>query len=287
MTGFGRSKIDTTNMSITVELKSVNHRFREYYFRMPRQLMKLEEKIKKEMNSYVSRGRVEVFITLTGEGALKHSVVTDWELLDEFHQTLEKMQKRFNLKGEITINDLLQREELIQIEESEDGNTSLEALILSAVKQAAKQLHDMRLMEGNSLKNDITGHMEKLAQHLNDLFTYAPTVAKQYTERLRHKLTEAAQNQIDETRLLTEIMLFADKSDISEELTRLQSHLKQFLHTVELSEPVGRKLDFLLQEMNREVNTIGSKANDVDISREVVEMKSLLEKVKEQIQNIE
>lgn len=287
MTGFGRSKASSSQFSVTVELKSVNHRFLEYYIRMPRQLMKIEDKIKKLIGEHISRGRVEVYITVDGDGVINRNIHIDWELLQKLFEALVKIKEQYKINEEISLQHLLEREEFISIEETEDENEALELLVLKAVTDAVIQLKRMRLAEGEALKQDIMSYIEAFEQHLIQLFELAPNVIKQYEQRLHKKLLEFQIEQVDETRMLTEVVLFADKSDISEELTRLQSHIKQLRHTVQLKEPIGRKLDFLLQEMNREVNTIGSKANDALIGKEVVEMKSLLEKVKEQVQNIE
>lgn len=287
MTGFGRSKVDSPQFSVTVELKSVNHRFREFSIRMPRQLMKIEGKIKNKISEHISRGRIEVYITLHGEGAINRNVQIDWELLHEYYGALEKISDRFGINEEININHLLKREEFIIIEETDVGNEELESSVFLAVEQAVLRLKEMRIAEGKILKKDIISYIELFEGHVTQLFEYAPSVVKQYKQRLHKKIAELAVEQVDENRLLTEVVIFADKSDISEELTRIKSHLGQLLQTVKLDEPIGRKLDFLLQEMNREVNTIGSKANDALIGKEVVEMKSLLEKVKEQVQNIE
>lgn len=287
MTGFGRSKANSPHFSVTVELKTVNHRFREYYIRMPRQLMKIEDKIKKELNKHISRGRIEVYITLEGEGVINRNVRIDWGLLTEFYRGLEKIKATYGMNEEISLQHLLGHEEFITIEETDNGNEELEELVLTTVKDAVLQLKEMRLIEGELLKKDMLIQIEQFQQLVNQLIAYAPNVVEQYQQKLHRKLMEYLGDQVDDSRLLTEVVIFADKADINEELTRLQSHLQQLNQTITLSQPIGRKLDFLLQEMNREVNTIGSKANDALIGKEVVEMKSLLEKVKEQVQNIE
>lgn len=287
MTGFGRSKATSADFSVTVELKTVNHRFREYYIRMPRQLLKMEDKIKKVLNPYIARGRIEVYITLEGEGAVNRQLRVDWGLLSEYIETLEKIKETYELSDAISLKHLLENEELITVDEVDSGNEELETLVLDAVKEATVRLKDMRIQEGQELEKDMVNQVKQFEQLVEKLTDYAPQVVKQYEQKLRKKLTEYISEQIDESRLLTEVVFFADKTDINEELTRLRSHLQQFYDTINLSRPIGRKLDFLLQEMNREVNTIGSKANDALIGKEVVEMKSLLEKVKEQVQNIE
>ncbi|WP_210363766.1 YicC/YloC family endoribonuclease [Bacillus sp. REN3] len=287
MTGFGRSKAESDRFSVTVEVKTVNHRFCEFHIRMPRQLLKTEEKIKKKLGEQIKRGRVEVFVTLEGEGIVSRSVHIDWEALDEYVHYISEIKNRYSIPGEIQLSDLINREEIIYVEEKETENAELEQLVLAAAENAAIQLKEMRLQEGRALESDVLNNIQLLKEHTAKVERFAPDVVEQYRERLLKRMEEFVTGQADEDRVLTEVAFFADKADISEEITRLRSHVDQFMQILKASEPVGRKLDFLLQEMNREVNTIGSKANDARVAREVVEMKSLLEKVKEQVQNIE
>jgi uncharacterized protein (TIGR00255 family) len=286
MTGFGRSQRESNDLFLTVEIKTVNHRFCEYHIRMPRQLLKIEEKIKKQLNA-IHRGRVEVFVTLGGNGAVHRKVNIDWLLLEEYYQYILKIKEKYMLQSDVSIHDLLQREEWLQVEEVDLGNEELEKLVNITVEEAANQLMVMRIAEGKELEADIRKQLLLLEDSINEVKQYAPLVVMQYKERLAKRLTDFLSGALDEQRFITEVAIFADKADINEELTRLHSHIRQFEETLTESEPIGRKLDFLLQEMNREVNTIGSKANDSKIAKEVVEMKSLLEKVKEQVQNIE
>lgn len=286
MTGFGRSQRESDDLLLTVEIKTVNHRFCEYHIRMPRQLLKIEDKIKKQLNA-IHRGRVEVFVTLGGSGAVHRKVNIDWLLLEEYYQYILKIKEKYKLQNDVSIHDLLQREEWLQVEEVDSGNEELEKLVNLTVQEAASQLMAMRVAEGKELETDIRKQLSSLEFTINEVKQYAPLVVKQYKERLAKRLNDYLSGSLDEQRFITEVAIFADKADINEELTRLHSHIRQFEETLTESEPIGRKLDFLLQEMNREVNTIGSKANDSKIAKEVVEMKSLLEKVKEQVQNIE
>lgn len=287
MTGFGRSQKESNDFSITVEIKTVNHRFCEYHIRMPRQLFKIEDKIKKQLGEYVQRGRVEVFVTLEGSGAVHRKVNIDWSLLEEYYQYIQQIKKKYELQQDISIHDLLQREEWLQFEEVESKNEELVDLVLVAVEEAAIQLLTMRTSEGKELESDIRHQLTSLEGIIEQLKQYSPLVVSHYRERLAKRMKEFLSGSFDEQRFMTEVAIFSDKADINEELTRLNSHIQQFEETLKLKEPIGRKLDFLLQEMNREVNTIGSKGNDSKIAKEVVELKSLLEKIKEQIQNIE
>ncbi|WP_071459392.1 YicC/YloC family endoribonuclease [Bacillus massilinigeriensis] len=287
MTGFGRSKAESGRYSVTVEVKTVNHRFCEFHIRMPRQLLKVEDKIKKELNRHVKRGRVEVFITLEGEGTVSRNVTVDWGLLDEYFRYIHEIKDKYRLSGEITVQDFSGREELLRFDETDEGNELLEHLVLKACSEAGESLRQMREQEGAALEKDLSSNVGMLEERVATIRELSSGVLEKYRERLGKRMSELIGGQADEARILQEVAFFADKSDISEELLRLESHATQFFKTLQLAEPIGRKLDFLVQEMNREANTIGSKANDAGIAMEVVEVKSLLEKVKEQVQNIE
>ncbi|PWW27432.1 uncharacterized protein (TIGR00255 family) [Cytobacillus oceanisediminis] len=286
MTGFGRSKKDSGQFSITVEIRTVNHRFSEFHMRMPRQLMHMEDKIKKKLGEHIKRGRIEVYVTIEGDGLASRKVNVDWELLDEYYQYITAIKTKYNIQNDLSIQDLI-REELIGVEEKDAGNEELSQHVLSAAEEACLHLTQMRQAEGLEMEKDVRSHLSLLSKRVLLLREFSPKVVQQYRERLEKRIKDYLDGQIDEPRILTEVAVFADKADINEEVTRLQSHIGQFEKTLQLTEPVGRKLDFILQEMNREANTIGSKANDAAIAAEVVEIKSLLEKMKEQIQNIE
>ncbi len=287
MTGYGRGKAEQDKIKVTVEMKTVNHRFCEFVIRLPRQLLVLEDKLKKKANEYIRRGRAEIFITVEGEGLVSKKIKLDWELSDQFFSLMDKVKEKYQLETSVTLHDVLQLEELLSVEEEPTENKDMEQVLFDAFMEALEKLKEMRLREGVELYNDLQGQLEKFQVVVAELKQYAPSVGDQYRERLAQKLTDFTNGLVEESRLLTEVAVFADKADITEELTRLESHKLQFLDTLEHTEPIGRKLDFLVQEMNREVNTIGSKANDSIITKNVVEMKSLLEKMKEQVQNIE
>lgn len=287
MTGFGRGKIESDRYGVTVEVKTVNHRFCEFHIRMPSQLLNLESSVKKNLATYIKRGRVEVYVTIDGHAAQNRGITIDWELLDQYFHYIKEIKNRYGLSGDIQLQDLIGREELIEFVEKETEDNELETLLLQAAELAAKEVRSMRMREGTALAQDLKGHIHQMQKRIKQVSEYAPLVVEQYRDRLMKRMSEWVDGQIDENRILTEVAAFADKVDINEELTRLASHIQQFLNILPLDEPIGRKLDFLVQEMNREVNTIGSKANDSKIAVEVVEMKSLLEKIKEQVQNIE
>jgi uncharacterized protein (TIGR00255 family) len=287
MTGFGRSRIASASFSVNVEVKTVNHRFSEMNIRMPRHLLSVEDKIKKKLSEHLRRGRAEVYIMIEGEGAVTRKIQVDWKLLEEYYLFIKQARDRFNIEGNVLLQDLLTRNEFLHIEENDAGNEELETLVLRAAEEAVLLCKQMRLTEGEELRKDLLTSLGLLDINIDELKEYAPQVVSAYKERLMKRMEEFVQGQFDESRVLTEVAIFADKIDINEELTRLKSHIQQFTQTLNELEPIGRKLDFLVQEMNREANTIGSKANDSRITKKVVEIKSLLEKLKEQVQNIE
>ncbi|WHY88029.1 YicC/YloC family endoribonuclease [Neobacillus novalis] len=287
MTGFGRGKAESDSFSVNVEVKTVNHRFCEMNIRLPRQLLKIEDKIKKKLNQHIRRGRVEVYVSVEGEGVVTRKVHVDWKLVEEYYQFIKQAHEKFGMEGTITLQDLLNRSDLLHIEESEAGNEELEKLVLTATEEAVVLLKEMRSAEGEELKKDLLAMLTQLEANVFELQKFTPFVVQAFKDRLTKRMQEFVNGQIDDTRILTEVAVFADKADINEEITRLKSHIQQFMQTINEQEPIGRKLDFLIQEMNREANTIGSKANDSNIAKKVVEIKSLLEKLKEQVQNIE
>ena len=287
MTGYGRSTERNDQHTITAEMKSVNHRFFEINVRMPRQLMSVEDKIKKVISSEVKRGRVEVYITIEGEALAERVIEVDWKLLDQYADAASEMENRYQTGSRLKLSDLFSLDSVFSVVEMAKGNETLEELILSAVRGAAMQLKDMRREEGSYLKNDLLKQLSEIEAFADEIEKHAPDVVLRYKNRLEKKMAELSGGSIDDSRIAAEAALFADRADISEEITRIRSHLLQFRQTIEKPEPAGRKLDFLVQELNREANTIGSKANDKEISRCSVELKSVIERIKEQVQNIE
>ncbi|MBM7701807.1 YicC/YloC family endoribonuclease [Metabacillus iocasae] len=287
MTGFGRGKAENHQYTVTVEMKSVNHRFCEVMIRMPRQLIEIEDKVKKLIQTYIKRGRIEVFVTVSGEGIAQKKLQTDFNLLDQYIQVLQEAKEKYKISDGIKLQDILHMPDVLTTSEEETDQTSTYDLVLQATKRAAEQLVQMRQLEGNDLYEDLISHVNNISRLRDQVALLAPTVAEQYGERIQRKLQEYVNDAFDEQRVLTEVAIFADKADINEELTRIQSHLSQFRKAMHEGTLVGRKLDFLVQELNREMNTIGAKANNSEIAQCVIEMKSELERIKEQVQNVE
>lgn len=288
MTGYGRESKEMGSFSVTVEVKSVNHRFSEISVYLPRPFMVYEEKVKRLYGKYIQRGKVDVYISVAGEGLYDRSLSVDWDLLSQYIERLKEARNRFSLSGEVTVDDLLKVPDAFAVT-NKDGAEQLEEVLLDAAGNALKQLLEMRKAEGLHLREDLQERLDKIESSVNALTEHAPKVRARYQERLseRVKTFLDGKTDIDEARILNEVAVFSDKADISEELTRLRSHVLQFRKYLNEEGPIGKKLNFLQQEMNREANTIGAKGNDVDISVHVVELKSELEKIKEQIQNIE
>jgi len=295
MTGYGRKDDIRGSLRLAVELRAVNHRFQEILVRLPKNwsmLGILEEQIRKLVAQYVRRGRVEVTISLEGSASKPSAVSIDWSAAEQFVQLSRELDQRFSLETPLTAKDLLLFPGVIHTDKTEeaDGGEVAEWL-LAEVGAAAADLLSMKRIEGSGLQADLTERLLSVSKWLEEIRLLAPACTEEYRIRLQQRLSEwAAQVPVewDQQRLAQEVVFFAEKSDISEEITRLQSHCHQFRQQLEKEEEaVGRKLDFLLQEMNREANTIASKANHLRIQHLAVEIKTELEKMREQVQNVE
>ncbi|AZB42882.1 YicC family protein [Bacillus sp. FJAT-42376] len=287
MTGFGRAVIEKNGRKISVEMKSVNHRFCEISIKMPRQLISIEDKIKKVISGRIRRGRLEAYITIDGEPISKRSVQVDWNLLDQLMAAGDQMKERYGFADHLTLDGLLRIEDAVRVQEEYEEQDGLQEAILCAAEKAAEELLRMRMSEGRHLLRDIEGRLDEVRTAAEKIQAIAPDVHLAYTAKLSAKLQEMLKHEADDSRIAAEAAIFAEKADITEEITRIYSHLHQFSEALELDEAVGRKLDFIVQELNREANTIGSKANDARIAAWAVELKSIIEKIKEQVQNVE
>ena len=288
MTGYGRGEHLNEQYKFTVEMKSVNHRFCEITVRMSRLYLMLEEKIKKLLQQNVARGKIEIFINIEATGQNQAAVRVDEGLAKAYYQSLLKLQNILALNDNITLNMIARFPNIVQVEEPENDLEAVWSGLKEALDQALAQFICSRTQEGNRLKQDIAEKLELLQQILSNIISRAPLVEKNYRERLENRLAAVLPNgEFDEARVLLEVAILADKCNIDEEIVRLKSHLAQATVFLASEEPIGRQFDFLIQEMNREMNTIGSKANDSLIAQEVIQGKSEIEKIREQIQNIE
>ncbi|HHX76879.1 MAG TPA: YicC family protein [Firmicutes bacterium] len=288
MTGYGRSLVEDKDFVINVEVKTVNHRYLDIALRLPRELMFLEEKIRKLMQNYITRGRVDVVINIERkkEAGLKISVNKEMAL--SYLAAAEELDS-LGISNDLTVSALIGLPEVVCSEKEEDTWPGLWDCLEEALKDALAGLVANREAEGGRLTGDIRKWLQEIEADVREVERLAPGVIDSYRKRLLDRVLELTQgeNLVDEGRLLAEVVLYAERSDINEELVRINSHLKEMLKTLEDEGPVGRKLDFIVQEIHREINTIGSKANEYEISKQVVEIKSKLEKIKEQVQNIE
>ncbi|WP_245542421.1 YicC/YloC family endoribonuclease [Siminovitchia fordii] len=287
MTGFGRSVKQTDKCMVQVEIKTVNHRYREFHIKMPQQLSQAEIPLRNQLSKQFNRGRIELNVKLSGNISPGKELHIDWGLLDSYYHFIKEAKIRYRLTEEATLSDLLRMDNAVLVEETGDIDVEVLPLLFGAAEDAADQVLKMRETEGNSLSIELDTYISSLEELVQKTKELSPMVQKTYTERLRSKLYEMVKENIDETRIVSEAAIFADKADISEETARLLSHISQFREALIASGPIGRKMDFIIQEMNREVNTIGSKANDSNIAIMAVEMKVLIEKLREQVQNIE
>lgn len=287
MTGFGRGEAAGQGWQIKVEMKSVNHRYLDLSVRIGRDYTLLEETVRRAVQSRLARGRVEVSVFVEELEPVERTVKVNMPLLRGYLRALEQVQSQLPVRQDITLDQIL----TLPVFEPEDPEIDWENLVLlteQALGAALDELENMRALEGAQLQRDVAAKLEQVSHLVDRIDEAAPQVVKAYRTRLRERLRELLEGtSLTEERFLAEVALFADKAAIDEELVRLRSHLRQFARAMEAGEPVGRKLDFLLQEMNREVNTIGAKANSIEIANAVVDIKTMLEKIREQIQNIE
>jgi uncharacterized protein (TIGR00255 family) len=288
MTGFGRGEVTGDLGRIVVEMKAVNHRFSEVVFRMPRQFNALEDQARKLIQGRVSRGRIDVFVSWQA-AAKARGVQVDKELAIAYYNALIELGREIGSKSELSLDTLAKLPDVLKVEEGEVTAEELWPAFEAATAQAVENLLAMREREGESLAADLLARADRLAEIRTAVLERAPQVVEEYRQKLTKRLEDllGQATMVDPQRLAQEVAVFADRSDITEELQRLVSHLAQFRDAFTGGEAVGRKLDFLVQEIGREINTIGSKANDAVITAQVVEAKSELEKIREQVQNIE
>lgn len=289
MTGFGRGEYLGDSYNFKIEIKAVNNRYSDISIRMPRYMNFLEEKIKKEIKDEIGRGRVDVYINLEYIDESSLNIQVDLPLAKKSMEALENLTEELDLKENIRISELMNVSDLIKIEREILDEDELWESLKKALKEAVDDIVQMKKVEGNALKIDMLNRLELIESTIFEIEKRAYLVVDEYKDKLEERIEDLLGNEIkiDDERLANEIVIYADKSDVSEELTRLKSHIAQFRSITKEDEPVGRKLDFLIQELNRETNTIGSKSSDIEITQNVVEIKSEIEKIREQVQNVE
>lgn len=288
MTGYGRGVKANEIYSVAIDLKSINHRYLEFYFKMPKMYYFLEDRLRRDISSKISRGKLEVTVNIERFNPANALVELDKTLLNSYITAIHGLKKALKLKGKLQLSTVISLPNIFKLNQPEENQDLLFAITGEALSEAIFSLIKTREAEGASLCNDLQSRVNYLEKLRGDLLVYAPEVVEIYKEKLSKRIQELAGGvDVDPNRLATEIAIFADKSDINEELVRTRSHLQQFIEALQLNEPVGRRLDFIIQELNREINTVGSKANDLRITQIVIEFKAELEKIREQVQNIE
>ena len=288
MTGYGRAKQTLNGRDITVEVRSVNNRYLDCTVKMPRAYIFAEDAIKTCVQKAISRGKVDVFITIESNGAEETVVTVNDALARSYYEALVHLKETFSLEGDVSALSLAKFPDVLTVTKAEEDLESMAADLCTVTEEALYAYNAMRTVEGEKLAQDVASRVATIEQVVGKVEERSPQTVAAYREKLYARMQEVLQSAtVDENRLLTEAAIFADKTAVDEETVRLRSHIAQLRTMLESDEPVGRKLDFLIQEVNRECNTIGSKCNDLSIAQDVVNMKAEVEKIREQVQNIE
>ncbi len=288
MTGFGRFEASCGDRKVVVEMKSVNHRYLELGIKLPKKLIFLENNIRNWLKSYVERGKVDIFITYENNGEGNASIKYNSALAKEYLDCYQQISDEFNIDNDVRTSYIMRSPEVVSIENGQDDEEAITSLVNEAVCGAAKNLVEARTTEGESLKADLLAKLDKMTEYVDFISQKSPIIVEEYKEKLLNKIKEHfEESQIDESRIAQEVVIFADKICVDEEIVRLVSHINTMKETLNNGGTIGRRLDFIAQEMNREANTTLSKTTDADISNIAIELKTDIEKVREQIQNIE
>lgn len=288
MTGYGRSQATVNGMDITVELKSVNHRYYEYSSRLPRSYGFLDDKLKSYLQNTISRGKVDVYVSIETVDAPGSEVVINYALADGYLKALRELGERYALRDDVSVMGLARYPDILSVRKAAEDEDAIWEAVRQVADQALERFIAMREREGARMREDVLSRRDTILRAVEIVEERSPQTVREHMEKVEARMKELLGTaSVDEQRLLTEAALFADKIAVAEETVRLRSHMDQLEHMLNENEPVGRKLDFLVQEINRETNTIGSKAQDVQLARLVVDIKAEIEKIREQIQNIE
>ncbi len=288
MTGFGRAKLEKNNRIYNIEIKSVNHKYNDITIKLPRSLSYLEDKIKKEISNNISRGKIDIFISFENYSEEGKQIIVNRELVKEYMQEFKKIAEENNLNLNFSVTEITKLPEVLTLKETQEDEKIIEEELFECLKEAISNFVNMREQEGNKIKEDLLLRIEKIAQKVEKISEYSTRLVEEYVVKLEQRIKELLKvDVVDETRLAMEVVLYADKCSVEEELTRLRSHIMQFKNMLEETKPIGKKMDFLMQEMNRETNTIGSKSGSLEITNLVVNIKTELEDIREQVQNIE
>lgn len=288
MTGFGRSEIVKGNRKISVEIKSVNHRYLEAGIKMPKKLNVFESRMRDLLKKYATRGKIDIFINYEDDSESQVNLKFNQNIADEYMAIFNNMSEKYNLKNDMTVGGLARFPEVITMDEVQEDEEELRHFIEEAMKAALEQFVNTRILEGENLKKDLLGKLDHMEELVAFVEKRSPEIMKEYRSKLESKVKELlGDTTIDESRIATEVIIYADKICVDEETVRLRSHIEHARKCLNEEGGIGRKMDFIAQEMNREANTTLSKANDIEISNAAIDLKTEIEKVREQIQNIE
>ncbi len=288
MTGYGRNEAIINGKKITCEIKSVNHRYSDYSVRVPRYYGFMEDRARKLVSEYLSRGKVDLYISIESFDETDREILLNEGIAKTYIDALYQLRDTFGLADDISVMNVARYSEIFKTQKIEEDEEELWSDVVEAMKPAVEQFVSMREREGERILEDISKRIEYMRELAKKVEARSEQTVAEYKNRLYSKIKEVLEDRtVDEARVLTEVAIFADKIAVDEELVRLESHFNEFYEIVNKNEPAGRKLDFLIQEINREINTTGSKANDIEIAKIVVELKGETEKLREQIQNIE
>ena len=288
MTGFGRSEIVKGNRKISVEIKSVNHRYLEAGIKMPKKLNVFESRMRDLLKKYAARGKIDIFINYEDDSENQVNLKFNQNIADEYMTIFNNMSEKYNLKNDMTVGGLARFPEVITMDEVQEDEEELWLFIEEAMKAALEQFVNTRILEGENLKKDLLGKLDHMEELVAFVEKRSPEIMKEYRSKLESKVKELlGDTTIDESRIATEVIIYADKICVDEDTVRLRSHIEHARKCLNEDGGIGRKMDFIAQEMNREANTTLSKANDIEISNAAIDLKTEIEKVREQIQNIE
>ncbi len=287
MTGYGKANLEKNERRYQIEIKSVNHRYLDISVKMPRQLSYLEEPIKKAIGNKIKRGKVDVFVTFENNSLEGQEIKINTELASAYIKELKKLAESENILADIQVNDIARYPDVLNIKNNQDDEIIKQEL-LEVSQIAIDNLVEMRQVEGTKMAEDIKQRLDYIQEKVKQISKLSTGLIEEYVVKLEERLKQILKGQeIDQARLAQEVVIYADKCSVEEEVTRLNSHISQFHSLINSSEPMGKKLDFIIQEMNRETNTIGSKANNLEITDRVIDLKTQIENIREQIQNIE
>ena len=288
MTGYGRASLEKENRNYQIEMKSVNHKYSDITIKLPKTLTYLEDKMKKQIGASISRGKVDVFVTFENNSGEGKDIIVNHEMVKKYMDAFYTLAEENQLALSIPVTEVIKLPEVLSVQTIETKEDVIEQEVMACLQEAIQHFVEMREVEGNKIKEDLLDRVEQVEKEILKFSEYSAGLVEEYVVKLRQRVKDMLQlDEIEESRIAQEAVIFADRTSIEEEVTRLKSHVMQMKNLLEEKKPVGKKMDFLIQEMNREVNTIGSKSANLDITNLVIDLKTMLEDIREQIQNIE